>query len=152
MTKKKRNGLPISGQFTPILNELQDSQAYLKLSGNAVKLHTFLVRVARTVAVKTGAANECLPHFDYTYTEARKRGFAESTFKRAIKELWELGFINVVAIGGRTVSKGGGRSSSRYQLSGYWKTYGKQWQDRTKIEQDPWLPPQEPKSGDKGNW
>jgi hypothetical protein len=153
MAKKKRpNNLPIGGPFTPILNEIHDSLAYLKLSGSAAKLHPYLIRAARTVAFKIGAGSESLSQFDYTYSEAKRRGFSESTFKRAMKELWSLGFINVVAIGGLTASKERGRVSSKYQLSECWKTYGKQWRERTHHVPDPWKSPCEPKQGDHVKW
>lgn len=150
--KPKSKGLPVGGPFTPILNDRHDSQAYLELTGNAAKLYPYLIRVARTVAVKAGASSESVPQFDYTYSEAKRRGFSESTFKRAIKELWSKGFITVISIGGLTASKERGRVPSRYQLSGCWKSYGKQWTDRTQFESDPWQSPCEPKEGDVGKW
>jgi hypothetical protein len=153
MSKKNRKpSVPISGPFTPILNSIHDSQAYTELSGNAAKLYSFLVRTARTVAVRLGAGSEYRVDFDYTYSEAEKRGFSDSTFKRAIRELWAKGIINVIVIGGRTASKGSGRMPSRYQLSGNWQTYGTQWTDRSKHEANPWANPSEPKLGDMGKW
>lgn len=158
MSKKKNSrskGLPIGGPFTPIRNEEHDSLAYHDLTGNAAKLYGYIVRVARSVAVKAGAYSEHIAHFDYTYSEAKRRGFSESTFKRAIRELWRLGFINVVVIGGRTASKERGRMPSRYQLSTIWNTYGDgsgKWRDRTRIEADPWESPSEPRAKDVPRW
>ena len=81
-------------------------------------------------------------------TEAKRRGFSNTAFNRCIKELWHKGFIGVVSIGGKTGSDKGGRSNSKYQLVGYWQTYGGEgagrWTDRTKFETDPWLVRSEP--------
>lgn len=150
--KNKRSQLSIGGAFTPLLVAMQDSDAYRDLSGNAAKLLGFFIRTARAVAVKTGAGNECLVNFDYTYSEGKKRGFSESTFKRAVKEIWANGFINVIVIGGRTASNERGRMSSRYQLAGYWQSYGKQWKDRTQIGPDPWSKVSEPKKQEAERW
>ena len=146
--KKNRSHLPVGGPFTPLLNELHDSDAYKSITGNAAKLYGYILRVARTVAVKTGTGSELFVQFDYTYTEAKKRGFSESTFRRSLKELWSKGFISVISIGGRTTSEAYGRVPSRYQLSGAWKTYGhggSKWTDRTRFEADPSSIPSEPR-------
>lgn len=150
--KKKPSSLPVGGPFVPILIEQHDSRAYNELTGNAAKLHGYLVRAARTVALKLGADSEYQVDFDYTYAEAKKRGFSESTFKRAIRELWAKGFLSVVAIGGRTASACKGKMSSKYKLCGLWKTYGNMWTVRTKSEPDPWASCTEPQKGDKGRW
>jgi hypothetical protein len=153
--RKRPSNLPVGGPFTPILNTVHDSQAYKELSGNAAKLYGYIVRVARTVAVKIGAGSERNVDFNYTYSEAKKRGFSESTFKRAMQELWKCGFISVVAIGGRTASEDRGRMSSRYQLAGQWQAYKSKeggWTDRTQYESFPWQRPTEPKQGDKEKW
>lgn len=149
---KKIRGLPVGGPFTPIRCDLHDSRSYHELTGNAAKLYGYLVRTARSVAYKLGVASEDLVDFDYTYSEAKKRGFSESTFKRAIQELWSAGMISVVAIGGRTASDARGRMSSKYKLSAFWKSYGVEWKDRTVLEASPWMNPSEPKAGDRGRW
>lgn len=149
---KKTRGVLISGPFTPIMFDVQDSRAYQVLPGNASKLYGYMVRAARTVAYKLGAATEDLVDFDFTYSEAKKRGFSESTFKKAIKELWAVGFISVIAIGGKTASEARGRMPSKYRLTSLWKTFGSHWENRTKLEADPWAKLSEPKSGDNGRW
>lgn len=155
--RDNKKGVRIEGPFTPITNKTLDSTAYKKLTGNAAKIYGYIVRVARTVAHKIGTHSQYDVTFNYTYSEAKKRGFSESTFKRAIQELWKLGFIDVVEIGGRTASAERGRMSSKYKLSAKWETYddgngnGK-WRDRTKIEPDPWKHPSEPKKSDTSNW
>lgn len=152
---QKSKGLQVGGPFTPIRNEEHDSLAYQELTGNAAKLFGYIIRVARTVAVKLGATSEYVVQFDYTYSEAKRRGFSESTFKRAIRELWKLGFISVVAIGGRTASSESGRMPSRYQLSNLWKAYGDgsgKWLNRTLYESDPWESRSEPSKRDPSRW
>lgn len=146
-----RNSVPIGGPFTPIRHEEHDSQAYCDLTGSASKLYGYIVRVARTVAHKLGS-DEWSVDFDYTYSESVRRGFSTSTFKRAIKELWQHGFISVVQIGGRTASEDRGRMPSKYKLSKLWKTYGNTWSDRTQHEPDPWRVLSEPKKSDASRW
>jgi len=151
--RPKSKGLSIGGSFTPILTQVHDSAAFRELTGNAAKLYTYVVRAARTVALKLGSGTESGVEFDYTYSEAKKRGFSESTFKRAIKDLWDHGFISVVVVGGRIASVNGGRMSSRYKLCGNWQSYGEQWDDRTQYEPNPWPPPPtEPSVSDVSKW
>ncbi|RII28908.1 MAG: hypothetical protein CXR31_03275 [Geobacter sp.] len=150
--KNKTRGLSVGGMFTPLRHEEHDSKAYMELTGNAAKLYGYMVRVARTVAIKLGATCEYTVIFDYTYTEAKNRGFSTSTFKRVIKELWQCGFINVVEIGGRTASKARGRMPSKYQLCKLWRTYGSEWRERTRFEADPWEHRAEPKKTEQARW
>lgn len=147
--KKSRSSVPIGGPFTPILFEVQDSQAYQSLSGNSAKLYGYLVRTARTICCKTGNTDTIKSTFDYTYSEAKGKGFANATFKRSMTELWQKGFISVVSVGGMVASEGNGKIPSRYQLCNFWKSYGKQWNDRTKLERDPWGAYSEPVESEK---
>lgn len=151
-SKKKLRNVPIAGRFTPILWEEQDSEAYKQLPGSAAKLYGYMVRTARIVALKLGAANQHDARFDFTYSEAKSLGFSESTTRRALEALWEKGFISVIRIGGRTASEERGRMPSEYQLCNYWKTYGVSWRDRTQQEPNPWAAPSEPSKKDTGKW
>lgn len=130
-----------------LLAEL-DSHAFQSLTGNSSKLLIYLKRACRTVGVKLGTSRECDVIFDFTYTEANRRGFSAKAFLRGIKELWQKGFIGVVKIGGLTFSEQGGRCNSKYQLTTFWQTYGTggdgRWTDRTKFEPDPWAIRSEP--------
>jgi|GEM_PF-5961798 len=150
--KQKPRGLSIDGPFTPITNTEQDSVAYKELTGNAAKIFHRMVRVARTVALKLGSKSVHDVQFDFTYSEAKRHGFSESTTRRALQNLWEKGFISVIQIGGRTASKDCGRMSSKYSLAKFWQTYGTQWKDRTINEPDPWLLRSEPKSNEAPRW
>lgn len=148
----KYRGPTIGGKFTPILDEMQLSKAYKELNGNSAKLLHHMTRVARNVACKLGSSSDHSVDYDFTYSEAKKYGFSESTTRRALHELWEKGFISVVKIGGRTASDSRGRLSSRYKLCSFWKTYGHQWHDRRKYETSPWETPAEPKKNDISRW
>ncbi len=150
--KKDKPGVDVGGKYTPLRHDISDSAAYIKLSGNSAKLYLYLVKAARTVAWKLKLGNDREVHFDYTYSEAKKFGFSESTFIRSMKELWSCGFIDVISIGGRTASEVRGRVPSKYRLCGLWKAYGDNWTDRTKHESFPWKARVEPKEGDHGRW
>jgi hypothetical protein len=140
--KKKNRPLPITSPFVPLLLQELDSDAFLCLTGNAAKLLIYLKRSCRNAGLKLGASRESDVVFDYTYTEAKRRGFSNKSFIRAMKELWQKGFVSVVKIGGITTSEHGGRCNSQYKLTAYWTTYGTggvgKWTDRTKFEQNPW--------------
>jgi hypothetical protein len=154
MSRTRRpKGIAIKGRFTPILNDLHDSEAYRDLTGNAAKLYHRMDRVARMVALKLGSSSEYEVSFNYTYSEIKRvLGFSESTIRRLLRELWEKGFISVIQIGGRTASNARGRMSSEYQLCDKWKSYGPQWKDRSKHEPDPWKTLSEPKKNDAIRW
>lgn len=149
MKRHKHNKpMHIQGPFLPVLLAELDSEAFQSLTGNASKLFLCLKRACRTVGVKLGTSREGDVIFDFTYTEANRRGFADKTFLRALKELWKKGFIGVVKIGGMTFSNQCGRCNSKYQLTAFWQTYGTggngRWTDRTKFEADPWAIKSEP--------
>ena len=153
MAGKHKNKLPIGGSFMPLLDSVHDSKAYKKLNGNAAKLYLRMYKTARTVALRLGSGSEDGVQFNYTYSEAKRvLGFSQSTTRRCLHELWSLGFISVVKIGGVTASDKRGRMSSEYQLCGNWKTYGHHWTDRTKLEDDPWVARSEPKDSDTDRW
>jgi hypothetical protein len=148
--KLRKNMVPIEGGlFVPLSFEEQDSTAYMELTGNASKVYGYLKRAARTAACKGGGTRERDIIFDYTYAEAKRRGFSESTFIRAIKDLWAKGFIDVIERGGL---RGKGRTNSHYKLAAYWKTYGKEWRERTQSRSDPFALTSEPKEKRDVKW
>ena len=59
--------------------------------------------------------------FEFSYSEARKLGFATATWSRAIRELISKGFIDPVAKGGL---RGDGKSCNKYKLSPRWEKFG----------------------------
>jgi hypothetical protein len=140
--------MAIQGPFTPLLIAELDSFAFHSLTGNSAKLYVYLKRACRSAGLKMGTDRESDVIFDFTYTEAKRRGFSAKTLLRGLKELWQKGFIGVVKIGGLTFSEQGGRCNSKYQLTAYWQTYGTdgvgRWTDRTQFESYPWLIRSEP--------
>jgi len=143
---KSKSAVPIEGgRFVPLTFEELDSVAYISLAGNSAKVYCYLKRAARTAAYKNSTHERDI-QFDFTYSEAKRCGFSESTFIRAIKELWSKGFIDIVERGGL---RGHGRTNSRYKITNLWKSYGKHWTDRTDHQMDPFKDTTEPKSGNK---
>jgi len=62
-------------------------------------------------------------HFPFSYTEAKKYGFANGTFFRVISELTEKGFIDPKDKGGL---RGDSKSFNLFTLSQRWEHYGTQ--------------------------
>lgn len=108
------------GPFSPILYEELDSVAYQELSGGAAKAYPYFKRIDGKVKRKLGDDYNGI--FDFTYSEAEKCGFARRTFSRAIDDLIEKGFLDIVKQGGK---RGCGMSNSKYKLSSRWVDYGK---------------------------
>lgn len=102
--------------FVAILIEEMESKAFLELSGTAVKALIWFKRIDG----KLRKAPDYNGIFDFTYSEAKRCGFARRTFSRVIDELVEKGFIEVVSVGGL---RGAGRSNSKYKLSSRWCIY-----------------------------
>jgi len=104
--------------FVPIRLDTLESFAYRELPPSAAKLYPYFLRTC--VRVVRGAPNETTI-FGFSYTEAKKYGFSEHTFIRAVKALILHGFIDLVEQGGL---RGAGHSCSKYKLSKRWVTYG----------------------------
>lgn len=128
--KRGKRNQSIVGTFTPVLDTELDSEAFRCLSGSSAKVLLHFKRLNRQLTHKHG--EEII--FSYPYSRAKKAGFSESTFSRAIRELWEKGFLDIISIGGL---RGAGRTNSQYKLCNYWRTFGNGWKERTKIEPDP---------------
>lgn len=120
MASKRNAGKERLPPFTPMLNEEIDSKAYREISGTAVKVLILFKQVSGILKKKAGDGFNGI--FDFTYTEAQKKGFAKKTFSRAISDLIGKGFIDIVAHGGL---RGGGHSNAKYRLSERWRDYGK---------------------------
>lgn len=149
--KSARYTVPIEGRFLPLTFDELDSAAYMSLPGNAAKVYGYLKRAARTAAHR-GGAGERDTIFEYTYSEAKSKGFAEQTFRRALKELWAKGFIDLVERGGL---RGIHRTNSQYKLARLWKSWGKgpgKWTDRTVAEPDPFTDTTEPTRANAAKW
>ncbi|WP_185244951.1 hypothetical protein [Citrifermentans bremense] len=137
MGKKSRDGnrfkLP---PFTPLLNEEMDSKAFSELSGSAVKVLMWFKRTDGKLRRLDALGYSGV--FDFTYTEAERRGFARRTFSRAIEELGKSGFVEIVSVGGL---RGAGRSNSKYKLSKRWLLYEVQPKPKGEWRRHPTEPP-----------
>lgn len=114
-TARKGNRLP---PFVALTWDLLNSQAYKDLPASAGKaLPYFLGKVK----VPFNASERYTIDFSFSYTEARKYGFANGTHYRNISQLIEKGFVDPVYKGGK---RSFGMSSSLFKLSSRWKDYG----------------------------
>lgn len=104
--------------FVPIFHDELESTAYRELSPSAAKLYPYFKRIC--VRATKGKPDESTL-FGFTYTEAEKYGFVSRTFVRAVKDLIQHGFIDLVEKGGL---RGAGHSCSKYRLSKRWVSYG----------------------------
>lgn len=134
MAKKKKFQGERLPPFVALLNEELESLAYRAISPSAAKVYPFFKRVDGKLKKKCGADYNGI--FDFTYSEAERYGFARKTFSRAITELNDKGFINIVAQGGK---RGCGMSNSKYKLSDRWRDYGKKvkfWDNGLSVERE----------------
>ncbi len=114
--------------FVPLTWKVLNSKAYIALPYSAAKILPYFLG---KVKVPYRDPNRCSVDFDFTYSEAKKYGFATTTHYKAISELIAKGFIYPVSKGGL---RGGGLSSSRFRLSERWREYGTKNFDSTR----PW--------------
>jgi hypothetical protein len=56
----------------------------------------------------------------FPYTEAREYGISTKSFRRAILQLWEHGFLTITEVGGQTREK---RICSTYDLIDNWRLF-----------------------------
>jgi hypothetical protein len=114
---RNNNKNKIYGGFVPFTYEMMDSKAFRELTGAALKALIFCMRKVKT----HHPIDRFRLHFSLTYAEAKKQGLTDSTFRRGIKQLQELGFIDCVMKGGMRFQ---GKACSLYRLSQRWKDYG----------------------------
>ncbi len=104
--------------FVPIFHDELESTAYRTLPPSAAKLLPYF---KRTCVRATKSAPDETTLFGFTYTEAVKYGFSTRTFSRAVQDLIQHGFIDLVEQGGL---RGVGHTCSKYKLSKRWVTFG----------------------------
>lgn len=114
--KRRKEQERIKGGFVPFLYSMMDSAAYKSLSGNASKALPYFFR-----KVKTNGADRFTTKFEFSYKEAQKSGFPQSSFNNILKELIEAGFIDRIEAGGL---RNEGKSCSIYRLSKRWENFG----------------------------
>lgn len=136
--KKKWEDSWIEGGFVAITCEMINSQAYRELTGSAIKALILCMRKVKEM----DRTERFKVIFSLTYPEAKKQGFCDGTFWRAMKSLQRLGFIDCTIKGGLTgrhkktpsahnyktpvkwKGKEYGKTPSAYRLSLRWKKYG----------------------------
>ena len=104
--------------FVPMFWDTLNSTAYKELSGMPCKLLPFFLGKPKTSLAEEEAYQKI---FSFTYSEAKKLGFATSTFSRALSELIKKGFITPVRKGGL---RSDGKQNNLFKLSRKWKDYG----------------------------
>lgn len=118
MGASKRKGCNrIQGGFVAITFEMINSQAYRKLHVSALKALILCIRKVKTY----NPYDRYKFQFSLTYPEAKKQGLWASAFNRGMKQLQEVGFIDVIMRGGMRFQ---GKACSLYCLSRRWKEYG----------------------------
>lgn len=112
---RKGNRLP---PFVALPWDLLNSEAYKALPPAAGKALPYFLGKVKVICT---APEWYIIEFSFSYTEARKYGFAIGTHSRNISRLMQNGFIDPVYRGGK---KSFGMSSSVFKLSTRWKDYG----------------------------
>ena len=114
-----------NGMF--IHRRMHRNPAFRKLNPNSIfVLFEFLYRRKVTqVPTKVGRGKEWIisnnGEIFFTYDEAKNNfGIPRSTFRRAIDQLVDLGFIDITHHGGGMM-----KDASKYAISERWKEYGK---------------------------
>lgn len=118
MGRKKRKKQSIKGGFVVLTWDLLNSTAYKDLTPSAAKLLPYAMGKPK-VHMNDPACY--YTEFEFTYSEAKRLGFSNTTFRRCLDELVGKGFIKQAHKGGL---RGDGFSSSKYLLSIAWQTYG----------------------------
>ena len=115
------------------------SQAYLTLTETSkVVLQLFLQRRRWELIPKKPGSRKMTRVFInhsliFPHTEAREYGITSRSFRRAVLQLWEHGFLVITRIGGQIEdenTKEKERICSTYDLIDDWKLYGKDFRPR----------------------
>lgn len=114
MSRGKSNRIP---PFVPLTWEMLNSKAYKELPPSAAKVLPYFLGKPK---FNYNDPQRYQTEFSFSYSEAKKYGFATATHHRCISQLVEKGFINPVDKGGL---RGLGRSYSLFTLSCRWKDY-----------------------------
>ncbi len=112
---KRNNRLP---PFVALLWEMLNSNAYRELPYASAKALPFFLGKFK------GAYREpqrYLFEFHFSYSEAKRYGFSNSTFSKVIQELIRKGFVDPVDRGGL---RSDGKGYNLFKLSRRWEKYG----------------------------
>lgn len=116
--KKTKYSGKIPNGFVALPWDMLNSRAFKELKPNSGKALPYFLPKVR---IAYQDPQRFLSEFPFSYTEARKYGFANGTFYRIICDLMDKGFIDPADKGGL---RGCCRSSSLFKLSNRWKDYG----------------------------
>jgi len=115
--------------------ELIYSDAFADLTKSSIRVLIRFLQKREFHNEGKGKNKRIIYHNDpivFTYHEAKCYGISRSSFHKAIGELFEKGFIEIVHQGG---SIGNGKDWSRYKLIEDWKKYGTpEFKKRTKTK------------------
>ncbi len=116
-SRKKGRKLP---PFVPLTWKMLNGTAYKKLKPSSAKaLPYFLGKPKLPISDSQYYSSP----FSFSYTEAKKYGFANGTFFRVISNLMEKGFIDPKDKGGL---RGDCKSLNLFTLSQRWEKFGTQ--------------------------
>ncbi len=107
-----------SGGFVQLTWDMLNSRAYYKLSKAAGKMLPFFLGKVKVHPNNPGRYTEV---FHFPYSEARKRGYAHSTFTTVIQDVIDKGFVDPVGKGGL---RSYGLGCNTFKLSQRWMKYG----------------------------
>jgi len=115
----------IGGHYVAVPHEMMDHYAFRSLSEAAIRVLLHSMR-------KAYGSDRYLKIFKFTYPEANKRlHISDSTFRRAMRQLHKVGFIDYYSPGGLRCEidpngriEGKRKDPKGYQLSLRWKKYG----------------------------
>lgn len=125
--KSNRSGNHIGGPFVAVPTEILDHKAFRSISEAAIRVLFHSMR-------KSYGPNRYRQIFKFTYPEAKRRlKLSDSTFRRAMKQLHGVGFIDYFSPGGLRCEldphapkdkRDKKKDPKGYQLSLRWKKYG----------------------------
>jgi hypothetical protein len=117
---KKRGFLRpyVKGSWVPIEDDLLLSTAFRNLQPSAAILLLHLHRIDKKLAWMGG--DSYCGEFNLTFSEAETLGLSRGTMMRAVQDLAERGFIEIVVKGGL---RSQGRTSSVYRIVERWRTF-----------------------------
>jgi hypothetical protein len=114
----KKGNNHIADRFVPVTFTMMDDPAFRKLSEAAIRVLLFSMRKAMRPDTDRFSVI-----FSFSYPEAKKRlMLTPGTFRRAMRQLHQIGFINYYSPGGLRCD---GKAPKTYRLSLRWKKWGK---------------------------
>lgn len=116
---RNRKKKPKGPAFAAIFFETLNSLAYKELPYAAAKAYPYFIS---KVKMPLEDPQRYALEFSFSYSEAKRYGFAPATFSKAIQALVAHGLIDPIDKGGL---RSNGKSLNKFSLSQRWKDYGK---------------------------